>query len=197
MRVFFALLLTAGLASANGARPPEPPKGKKAVPVAVEVILDKEVKGYVLYSNIWWNSRERLEANSEKAVGVSPDVLRILGHHFTAVYAVPEDFEPKLKKLDDWDNASKEDKARVLRHEFDGYEFVDKSDERKAMTKTYLIKSIDAKSGIKVEEVKDEKKPAEKKDKPLALSEPGTLIGGLAAAVSITLGGLWLARRRR
>ena len=43
----------------------------------------------------------------------------------------------------------------------------------------------------------EEPKADDKKDKSLAGIEPGYLIGGIAAAVAVMLGGLWLVRRRR
>ncbi len=196
MRILFTLLLTAGVVFANGAPPPQPPTGKKTIPVDVSVILDKEVKGYVLYSNIYQGDRERLDVNSEKAMPVPRDLLTsLIARHGTVVFAVPEVLEAKLKKAEEWDKVPKEDKARILQHKFDGFAFVDKSDKRERLAKTYLIKSVDAKGGIKAEEVKDDQKDEPKK--PLAFTEPGALVGGIALALSVTLGGLWLARRRK
>jgi uncharacterized protein (TIGR03382 family) len=65
-----------------------------------------------------------------------------------------------------------------------------------SITQTYTITAIDPKDGVKTTKESDEPKKDEPKN-PLALAEPGTLVGGIAAALAVTFGGLWLVRRRK
>lgn len=185
--------LIAGVAAANGAPPPQPPKGKVVIPVDVSVKLEKEIKGYVVFDTIYAGESRRQVVGTEKAVTIPPNPwLGGGGSRYPVyVYAVPEDLVPKLKDL------TAADRDKILTHKFDGQEFADKSDARKLIQRQYVIMGVDPKKGIEVAEVKEDKQPVEKEKDPLALAVPGDLIGGIAAALAVTLGGLWLVRRRK
>lgn len=191
-------VVVTGFAAADIAIPP--PKGKKFVPVSSTVKLDKEIKGYTLFTRANAPGQrgaepKKLEVGTEKAVAV-PE----WGGRDMSLYAVPDDLVPKLKTADEWNKALFDKKSVILIHDFPAKEQVNEKDERKKIERAFVIKGVDEK-GIKVEEVKDEKgepKPEKKEEKKLlSFTEPGYLIGGAALAVGVTFGGLWLVRRKK
>ena len=203
MRFLSALLVSAavvGVASADIAIPP--PTGKKFVPVSSTVKLDKEIKGYTLYTRAiapgqWGAMPKKFEPGTEKATAVPEWGSRTMG-----LYAIPDDLAAKITTADEFNKALQDKKSGILSHDFPAQETVDAKDERKKIEREFVIKSVDAKGGIKVEAVTGDKKEepkAEKKGegKSPVFAEPGYLIGGTAAAVAVALGGLWLVRRGR
>lgn len=188
------------LAAADIAIPP--PKGKKFVPVSSTVKLEKELKGYVLFTRANAPGQtgampKKFELSTEKATA-----LPEWGRRSMSVYAVPEDMVSKLTTAKEWNKALWEEKKSViLTHDFPAQEEVDEKDERKKIERAFVIQEVTEK-GIKVVEVKEDKaevKP-EKKEEPKkrqAFAEPGYLIGGVALTVGVTLGGLWLVRRKK
>lgn len=195
MRFLVVLLAAVVFIGICGANMGPPPKGKKYAGITNTVKLEKELKGFTLFTRhnaIEWELSVPVpfDVDNDKPVKVPANPRG------TTLYAVPSDLAPKLKTADDWKAALKDKDNGIVQTWFSTLTELDETDERKGIERAWVIKSIDPK-GIVKEEVKDEKKPEKKGDKPLALAEPGTLIGGLAAAVAITLGGLWLVRRRK
>lgn len=194
MRQFFALLLTAGGVLAN--TPPPPPR---AVPVEVTVKLDQEVKGYVLFFDDFRGELPtKAELSTEKPTALP---FRVVNGHQQSVYllAVPEELVAKLKTVDDWKATRERKNSPIHYYGTSGTALLDWTDDRTVVKQAFVVKGVDPRKGILVEDVKVDKKP-DKKDKskkPLALAEPGYLIGGIAAALAVTLGGLWLVRRRK
>lgn len=191
--------VTTSFAVADIAVPP--PKGKKFVPVSTTVKLDKEIKGYTLFTRANAPGQmgalpKKFEPSTEKATA-----LPEWGRRSMSVYAVPDELVSKLTTAKEWNAALFESKKSViLTHDFPAEQTVDEKDERKKIERAFVIKGVDEK-GIKVEEVKDEKgepKPEKKEEKKLlSITEPGYLIGGAALAVGVTFGGLWLVRRKK
>ena len=193
--------LVAGPAAADLAIPP--PKGKKFVNVTSEVQLGKDVKGYVFVLQEWkgpgrpTSTTTKIDLTDAKATEVIAGGRRNSG----ALYAVPEAAAKEFKtdkELFDAVTARKVKGVQTL--SLPGNTAVSDTVKGDAVRWTYTITGIDDK-GIKTDvagdgvEKKEEKKPGEKK--PLALAEPGYLIGGVAAALAVAFGGLWLARRRK
>jgi hypothetical protein len=197
MRLLFALLVSAavvGVAAADIAIPP--PRGKKFIPVSSTVKLDKEVKGYALYTRAvapgqWGAMPTKFEPGTDKPTAVPEWGSRTMG-----LYAIPAELAAKITTADEFNKALQDKKSGILSHDFPAQETVDAKDERKKVERAFVIKGVDAKGGIQVEEVKGEKETKPEKKSP-AFAEPGYLIGGGAAAVAVALGGLWLARRKR
>jgi hypothetical protein len=203
MRVLLALLLTAGVLLANG--PPPPVKGKKWVKVELEVQVDKEVKGYLLYEEGYRLDFKgppvfpfrKFDLDDKKPTPIPSEVTR----RYTRLYAVPESVAKGYKTDKELEEAiSKKQVKGVHSTELAGLTTIDQNSKSESVTRTYTITGIDEKDGIKLE-IKGEghEKPADKKDekKPLALAEPGSLVGGVAVALAVTFGGLWLIRRRK
>jgi hypothetical protein len=200
MRFLSVLAVSAavvGVAAADIAVPP--PKGKKFLPVGSTVKLDREAKGYTLYTRAiapgqWGAMPAKFEVGTEKAVAVPEWGSRTMG-----LYAIPDELAAKITTADQFNKALQDKKAGILAHEFPAQEAVDAKDERKKIDRAFVIKGVDAKDGITVEELKGEGKEEKKDDKkePEAAAQPGVLVGGLALAAGVTLGGLWLVRRKK
>lgn len=203
MRQIVALAVVtvvAGFASADGLAPP--PKGKKFVSVTHEVLAGKDLKGYVFIQQI---AKGRFGANSFTFSKVELDEKKATTvpvpaqHGYASLLAVPEDAAKEYKTDKELFAALEGKKVKGVQSiNFSNLEAVDEKVKESKVTWTYTVTGVDDK-GIKTtvsgEGYEEPKKKGEKK--PLALAEPGYLIGGLAAAVAVTLGGLWLVRRKK
>ena len=202
MRVILTLLLTAGVALANG--PPPPVKDKKWVKVEVEVQIEKGVTGYVFYEQGFRLDFKgplhlplrKVEFDDKKPTPIPSDVTR----RYTRLFAVPESAVKEFKSEKELEEAIRNQKVKgVLSTELSGVTTIDQKAEDDKVTWRYTVTRIDDK-GITVKITGDgQKEPAKQPPpkNPLALAEPGTLIGGIAAALAVAFGGLWLARRRK
>lgn len=203
MRLLVALAVVAvvaGFASADGLAPP--PKGKKFVSVTHEVLAGKDLKGYVFVQRIAEGrfgavsfTFSKAELDEKKAMTVP--VPAKYGN--ASLLAVPEDAAKEYKTDKELFTALEGKKVKGVQSiNFSHLEAVDEKVKGDKVTWTYTVTEVDDK-GIKTtvsgEGYEEPKKKSEKK--PLAFAEPGYLIGGLAAAVAVTLGGLWLVRRKK
>lgn len=206
MRQFVALAVVtvvAGFASADGLIPP--PKGKKFVSVSYDVSVSKDVKGYVfVIATISGSGRPGSQTTTygkveldEKKAAVMPAPTGRFGH--TALMAVPEDAAKEYKTEKELFDALKEKKVKgVQTLNLSSQGTVDEKVKENKVTWTYTVTGVDdkgMKTTVSGDGYEEPKKPGEKK--PLAFAEPGYLIGGVALALSVTLGGLWLVRRKR
>lgn len=203
-RCLSALLLAAvlaGPAAADLAVPP--PKGKKFVNVTSEVQLGKEVRGYVFVLQEWkgpgrpTSTTTKLDLTDTKATEVLVGGRRNSG----TLFAVPESAAREFKTDKELFAAVEGKKVKGVQSlALPGNAAVSDAVKADAVRWTYTITAVDDKgiqssvAGEGVEKA-EEKKPDEKK--PLAGIEPGYLIGGIAAALAVTFGGLWLVRRKR
>jgi len=203
MRPFAALAvvaIVAGFAAADGLVPP--PKGKKFVSASYEVLLGKDVKGYVFVTAATTGGRPgsqrttygKVELDEKKAAAMPSPSGRF---GTTTLIAVPEDAAKEYKTDQELFDALKDKKVkgvqsvRMLKQET-----VDEKVKGDKVTWTHTVTGIDDK-GIKTTVSGDGYEEPKKEEKKLALAEPGYLVGGLAAALAVTFGGLWLVRRRK
>lgn len=202
-------LLVAGAALADIA-PPPPPKGKKYVGVSNEVVLGKDVSGYVFVTQVsTFPARGQTFAKAEltatKAVAMPAAARRT----FVELLAVPQDAAKEFKTDAELFDALKADKVKgVHRLAFGDSATVDDAVKEKTVKWTHTITAINPKDGIK-EEVKGEgyEPPAKKGGAPDKEEEDdapvtraprgGVWVAGLAAFAGVLLGGLWVAGRTR
>lgn len=198
------LLAVAGIAAADIA-PPPPPKGQKYVDVSSEVLLGKDVNvsGWVFVVQEWKgpgrpvSTVSKVELSEKKAVAVSGGGRRTSA----TLFAVPEAVAKEYKTDKELFAAVEGGKLKgVQKLAFEGSATVTDKVKGDTVTWTHTITGVDDK-GIKSKVSGDGKsdapdKPGEKPAKPVGF-EPGVLIGGMAAALAVCLGGLWLVRRRK
>ena len=199
-----AVLATLGGFALADIAPPPPPKGKKYVNVVSEVKLGKDAKvsGYVflleqvLYRPAPDATATKVELSADKATAANAGGRR----SYAVLYAVPDDGAKEYKAEKDLLAAVKGKKVKGAHTlAFAGTATVNDTVKGESVTWTYTVTGVDEK-GIKTD-VKGDGAEEEKKGepkKPLALlDQPGYLIGGLAVAVGVTFGGLWLLRRKK
>jgi hypothetical protein len=178
-----------------------PPKGKKFVPVKSTVKLESEVKGYAFFTRA--NAPGQMGAEPKKFEVGTKEAVKVpeWGSRSMDLFAVPEDMVSKYKTVKEWNEAIFNKKDGILTHSFAAQESIDKDDARKEIQRAFVIKSVDAKGGIKVEEVKADGKKEEPKSKDkeeqAGVGEPRYLVAGCAAAVGVALAGLWAVRRKK
>jgi hypothetical protein len=215
----------AGVAVAD-VPPPPPPKGKKYVSVASEVKLAKDVSGYIFVSESSNNpgrpmfSYKKLDLSTDKAVPVSDGGRRA----FASVVAVPVDAAKEFKTDADLFAAVEGNKIKgTHRLDLAGSATVPDTIKGESVKWTYTITAVDAK-GVKATVEGDgyvppKAKKEPKNDKEEEEGEPGAgndpefqsvandftnggtrpypLAAGVAAALALVFGGLWLAGRSR
>ncbi len=199
MRVFFALLLSAGVVTAD--LPPSPkPAGSKTLTGSHMVTLKPDVKGWVFVTSevLVLSGKKgpppiiysRLELSETKAVDLANKRL----------HAIPAESAKAYPKDADLTEALRQGKLEGVRDYFFSAPTVEVRTGEKAERpiSESVMTDIHEKDGIKVR-IKGEgrEKPEDKKkDKPIS-AEPGGWVGGIAAALAVTLGGLWLMRRKK
>lgn len=210
MRLFGTLAVVVMFAGVATADIPPPPleKDEKEVGVTKEVKLGKDMTGFVFVERYGARAPRgeqvygKVKLSEEKAHRVGLD---------TSLFAVRE-VDAKAFKTD-WEliAALENDKLKLIPVGIGGgYTMrVKKADiDDDSLTLTYTITGIDEKGKVTVkregkhtelftEDGAWRPKKKEEPKKPLAFAEPGTLIGGIAVALAVTLGGLWLVRRRK
>lgn len=201
------LLLTTGVASADVIAPPRLPKGKKYVSVTSEVLLGKNVTGWVFLQQAtdpkaavpkFQYTRLTLD---DKTPVTMPEAQGPFGGAF--LVAVPEEAAKKFATDKELFEALEATKVKgVVVRDFVGQVAVSDKVKDTSVTWTHTITGVDAKRGTIKMTIRGPGAPdgpAEKKEdkSPLAVAEPSYLIGGAAAALCVTFGGLWLVRRRK
>ncbi|MCI0700490.1 MAG: hypothetical protein L0241_05355 [Planctomycetia bacterium] len=204
----FLLTMVAGLLFASIAfadvPPPPPPKGKKYVSVSHEVVLGKDVTGYVFVRQTATGpgrpklSYEKVQFTPGKAAPVPTGNRRT----YVTLFAVPQDTAKEFKADADLFAALETNKVKgVHRIGFGGTATVSDTVKGDSVKWTHTITAID-KDGIK-RKVEGEGANEPKKGKnspeeesPLASAPRGGLwVAGLACFAAMTLGGLWIAGR--
>jgi hypothetical protein len=222
MKRFLALLTVVVVAGAAVADvpPPPPPKGKKYVSVSAEVVLGKDVTGYVFVQQVGTGlgrpmfTHEKLELTEGKAKAMAAGGRRT----YVSLFAVPQDTAKEFKTDAELFEALGANKVKSAhRIGFPGTATVSDTIKGDSVKWTYTITAIDTKTGIKTKvegegyeapkdgTKKDAPKTGEKKDSPedeedaptTTAPRGGMWIAGLAAFAALTLGGLWIAGRGR
>lgn len=204
MRLFGTLAVVMVFTGVAVADIPIPPlaKDEKEIPVTSQVLLGKDVTGYIFVQQIGVGpgdprySYKKVELDQKKPMTMPREGQYL----YVSLFAIPEAAAKEYKTDADLYAALEAGKVKGAHHAGVGSSgtWRVKKDEVKgdSITRTYTITAIDPKDGVKTTKESDEPKKDEPK-KPLAFAEPGTLVGGIAAAVAVTLGGLWLVRRKR
>lgn len=212
MRTLLGLLLMLPpLALANVPPAPLPPRDKKFVEVKSEVLLGKDVTGYVFVFHEKSNPRSEPgdRFSRAKLSATTPYSIAPTGGRGSQLVAVPEDVAKAYTTDDELFAALRDNKLKgthTLGTGGGGSTLVDETaTTEKAVTWTYTITVVDPKKGIKWN-IKgigtegspnaEEKLPAKQKDGSTR-SEPGAWVSGGAATLALVLGGLWLSGRSR
>lgn len=196
LTAFVVALLVASVATAD-IPPPPPPKGKKYVNVSSEVVLGKDVTGYVFVTQVNTfpgapkPTFAKVELTAAKAVAMPP------GGRRTSVnlIAVPQDAAKAFKTDDELFDALGANKVKgTHRVGFGGTATVSDTIKGDSVKWTYTVTAIDDK-GMKTKVEGDGYEVPKKGKEP---APPGaSWVAGGAAALAVTLGGLWLVGRGR
>lgn len=195
-----AALLVASAATAD-VPPPPPPKGKKYVSVTSEVVLGKDVTGYVFVQQVGTGfgapkfTSEKVELTEGKAKAMPAGGRRT----FVTLFAVPQDVAKEFKTDDELFDALKTNKLKgALPLTFPGTATVSDKVKGESVKWTYTITALDAKTGIKTKvEGEGYEEPAANPKKEKPPTQPSLFVAGGAVALAIALGGFWLAGRAR
>jgi hypothetical protein len=200
----FTVGLVAGVAVAD-VPPPPPPKGQKYVSVSNEVVLGKDVTGYVFVQQVSTGLRDRftyekLELTADKAKAVAAGGRR----NYVTLFAVPQDAAKGFKTDADLFDALGANKVKgAHKLGFSSTATVSDAVKGNSVKWTYTITAIDTKDGIKAKvEGEGAEQPADKpgtkepgKDQPPA--PVGLWMAGGTTALAVMLGGLWVVGRTR
>ncbi len=198
----FLLALAAGLLLANittaDVPPPPPPKGKKYIPVTSEVVLGKDVTGYVFVTQVsTFPARGATHAKVELAAGKAVAMPASGRRTFVELIAVPQDAAKEFKTDAELFAALGANKVKgAQRLGFSGTATVADTIKGDSVKWTHTINAIDAK-GIKTKvEGEGYEVPVPKKGKE-PVAPFGSLMVGGSVALAVVLGGLWLVGRTR
>jgi hypothetical protein len=203
-RFVAVLFAVAGLASAARADipPPPPPMGKKYVSVSNEVVLGKDVTGYVFVVQSSFGPGRPIITHCKLELPVGKAVeIYVGGKHGSALYAIPEAVAKEFKTDQELYGALELGKVPGVHSiGFSGTTTVSRSVLGKSVKWTTTITGIDA-NGIKTKVEGKGAEPPNKpgKDSPTAVQTPHGVpcVGSIAAFAALTLGGFWLAGRTR
>jgi hypothetical protein len=180
--------------------PPPPPKGKKYVSVTSEVVLGKEVTGYVFVQQVGTGfgrpmyTYSKVELSAEKALALPAGGRRT----FVSLVAVPQDAAKEFKTDAELFDAVGANKVKgAHRVGFSSTATVSETVKGDSVKWKYTITGIDDK-GVKTKVEGDGyEPPADKPKKDKAPAPTGTVVAGIAAFAALLLGGFWLAGRAR
>lgn len=190
------LLATAGVALADVA-PPPPPKGYKYISVTNELIVAKDVTGYVFVQQVTnyrpapQNSYSKIEPKDGKPVAVAAGGRRV----YVQLIAVPADAANAFEKDADLFDALEKKKVKgVHSFGFTGTATVPDTIKGESVKWTTTVTAIGAK-GIEKKVAGDGYGMEPKGTRPQA--QGGPLVAGVLAALALALGGAWFVGRTR
>jgi hypothetical protein len=220
MKKLLALMLV-GLVAGDAVAdipPPPPPKGKKYVSVNAEVILSKDVAGFMFVQQVSTGpgrpkfSYEKLELTAGKAKAMPAGGRR----SYISLIAVPQDAAKEFKADADLFAALETNKVKgAHRLGFSSTATVSDTIKGDSVKWTYTITAIDPKEGIKAKVEGEGYEQPEKKSRPgdkpekndfpeddpdapvVSAPRGGMWFAGVAAFAALTLGGFWIAGRGR
>lgn len=220
VRLVAALFVVALAASAVVADipPPPPPKGKKYINVNNEVLLGKDVSGYVFVKQVtqFLPGRQKptyskVELKTDKATAIPEPARRTS----VSLFAVPQDAAKEFKTDDELFEALGAKKVKgAVSISFGSTATVSDTVKGDSVKWTTTITAIDDKGITKKVEGDGYEPPAKKPAKDAPEDSPeaddadapvgsvqaprgGTWIAGIAAFAALMLGGFWLAGRTR
>lgn len=213
-RAFLALGLSLLIASAarGDARPPPPPKGQKYVNVSSEVVLGKDVSGYVFVTQTFTSNGggrpsskfAKLELTADKAVALPTGARTSV-----TLFAVPEDAAKEFKTDAELVEAVRTNKVKGVHNVMcRGTATVSDAVKGNEVKWTYTVTAVNPKDGIQTKvEGEGYEPPAAKKggdqhdeDAPGVTAytpRSGLWVAGVAACAGVKLGGFWLVGRSR
>ncbi len=208
--VFALLIVTVASADLR------PPMGVKTVQLDHKITTDKEYPDYLFFT-VTGGKGQRAKLTPVKLDPKNPATLSGAGRSAGigrqgSLVAVPKDAEKKYDSEEKFHAAIKDRNVEGLiatKVNLDSQAAIKETDKRTVVVYEVIVEKVDPKEGIVVKLKRDEpapeKKEGEKKDSPdedspdATASTPrgGMLVAGLAAALAVMLGGLWLVGRKR
>lgn len=185
--------------------PPPPPKGKKYVSIDNELLVSKDIKGYIFLESVSGfrieGKVQRLAPSDTKPIALSKAPRRAS----TVVYLVPEAIAKKFKSDNDIVQAIQQNKIDEGVHAvyFSETGIIDSSDKRASVKWTTTITGVGPKGAATkvVGDGANEKFPtAYDDDTDTYASNPirdgRVWVAGIAAGLAFVAMGLWFVRRR-
>lgn len=202
--VALTVLVVAGTAVADI----PPPKGQKRVSAEYKITTDKEIPGYTFYTIVGGDLIKAITFDPKSPIDLSGS-NRLGGARPAALVAVPAGAAKKYATEKEFHDALKARKVEgqvSARVSLNSFAVIKDTDPRTTVLREYTFEKIDPKEGI-VLKAKDQvapkkgagkEAPEDDSDASVADAPPrGAWVAGAAAALAVTLGGLWIAGRAR
>lgn len=210
------LVLCVGLLAIPAARADGlPPPGSKRVTLDNKITTDKEYPDYRFFT-VTGGKGPRAKLAEVKFDPKTPVTLAGAGRNGIGrsgtLVAVPKDAEKNYDSEEKFHLALKNRAVEGLiqtKWNLDSQTTLKDTDKRTVVVYEFAVEKIDPKDGIVLKRKKDEEEPkkdGDKKDSPDDDEAPGATasaprggawVAGLAAALGLTLGGVWVAGRTR
>jgi len=172
-----------------------PPPGSKYVPVTTTVKLEKSFPDhafYVLGFGPGAAPLTKVELDPSK-----PTKVDAKSRYGGRLFAVPNEVAKSFKTEKELTDALRKEKppAGVSMTSIGSRTTLKEADKRTAIDRVLVISAGDAKTGLKITDSEADKKDPEG---PTATAPANgrLLVGGLAAALAVVAGGLWVVRRK-
>lgn len=185
-----------------------PPKGFKRVTVDYKIVAEKDYPDYQFFTVIGGGGKKAPKGKGVTAVKLdskTPVVITGAGRggvgRLCTLVAVPKDAAKSFDSEADFLEAVRTNQIEGTirsKNNFAPFTNVKDSDTRKVIVTEYSLDKIDKKQGIVLV---PKKESSEESEEPVGVTaytpRGGMLIAGLAAALGVMLGGLWLSGRGR
>ncbi len=201
-------LLTVGLVAGVALADVPPPKGQKRITIDHKIATDKEIGDYAFYTLIG-----RDEPAAVKFDPKTPIVVKGAGRggigRIASLVAVPKNAGKNYgteKEFLDAIKSGKVDGQVTAKTQLPAFTVVRDTDKREVIVMEHTFEKIDAKEGIVLKTKAEPKKDGDKKDSPeeddsdtptAQAPRGGVWVAGVAAALAVMLGGLWVVGRTR
>jgi hypothetical protein len=208
------LVAVVALTAVGVARADLLPPGVKNIPINYSVVTDKEHPEYVFFTlggngsvkAVKLDPKTPLEIPGSGAIGRGPvprpGDTRTRPYRSTVLVAVPKDAAKGYASEKEFHAALDAEKVAgmVQSSPLSDHEQVKDTNPTKSVARKYKLEKIDPKGGLTLTEVKQPKAGggSEEEEEAAAPARPwGMWAAGVSAALGVTLGGLWIVRRRR
>lgn len=193
-RFLFAVAVTA-VATSVAVADLGPPPGSKYVPVTTTVKLEKSFPEYTFYVMGFGPGASPL--TKVELDPAKPTPVDAKSRYGGRLFAVPNAVVKAFKTEKELADALRKEKppAGVAMTSINNRATLKAADKRTAVERVLVISTGDDKTGLKITEPDADKKDPEE---PTAAGPANgrLLIGGLAAALAVVAGGLWVVRRK-